>query len=413
MKRPIAISLSPNAQKDDVFLALKQLVKPVGWYDFTKTEKLEKELAAYFGKGYRALAVNSGRSALYLILKSLGISYGDEVVIQALTCVAVPNAVKWVGAENVFVDVGNDFNIDPIDLADKIGKKTRAIIIQNSFGIPAKYDTIKKIAHRKYKDILIIEDCALSLGAKYNGRKVGTLGDISFFSFGRDKVISSVFGGMILCKNDKIYKKIKAERDMLEYPGPLWLVQQLLHSIIFSFAVPLYNFGFGRLSLGKAIIFTAQKIKLINRAVYKEEEFSLRPRVFPSKMPGALSEMALNQLKKLDNFNNHRRKIAGFYFKNIKNDGIKLPPKNKGSIWVRFPLISQKASNTLEELKRKGILLGDWYKDVVVPVKTPEIVGYKYGSCPRAESLKGKILNLPTYQKIGIREASKIVNLIK
>jgi len=413
MKRPIAISLSPNAQKDDVLLALKLLLKPVNWYDFSKTEVLENKFAEYFGKGYKALAVNGGRSALFLILKSLGITYGDEVIVQSLTCVAVTNSVKWTGADNVFVDVGNDFNIDPMDLADKIGNKTRAVIIQNSFGIPARYDTIIKIVRNKNKKILIIEDCALSLGAKYNNRKVGTLGDISFFSFGRDKVISSVFGGMILCKDNTKYEKIKSERDKLGYPGPGWLVQQLLHPLIFSFAVPLYNFGFGKFSLGKAIIYAFQKLKFLSRAVYKEEELSQRPKVFPAKMPGALSVMAINQFNKLDKFNKHRRKIARFYFKNIKNSGVTLPPKNKGAIWVRFPLINEKAPSIIKTSKAKGILLGDWYKDVVVPVRNPDLVGYKYGSCPNAESIKGKILNLPTYHKISISEAERVIELIK
>ncbi len=282
MKRPIAISLSPNTQKDDVILALKQLFKPVYWYDFTKTEELEIKFASYFGKEYKALAVNSGRSALYVILKALDISYGDEVVVQALTCVAVPNSVLWTGAEPVYADVGNDFNIDPSNLAGKINEKTKAVIVQNTFGIPANYNGIRKVIQKRKNKVYLIEDCALSLGAKYKGKLTGTIGDVSFFSFGRDKVISSVFGGMILCKNERIYQIIKEQRDKLDYPRPGWVIQQLLHPLIFSIALPSYNFGIGKFTLGKAIIYFSQIIGLISKAIYKEEEFSRRPKLFQS-----------------------------------------------------------------------------------------------------------------------------------
>jgi perosamine synthetase len=413
MRRPILISLSPNTQKDDVFLALKQLFKPISWYDFTKTEILEKEFAKYFGKGYRALAVNSGRSAEYLILKALGISFGDQVIVQALTCVAVPNPILWTGAEPVYADVGSDFNIDAKDIKKKLDEKTKAVIVQNSFGIPANYSSIKRAIHKKKNKVYIIEDCALSLGAKYKGKKLGTLGDVAFFSFGRDKVISSVFGGMILCKNNKLFELIKKERDSLEYPGPLWLVRQLLHPVIFSLAIPFYNFGFKRFGFGKVMIHLSQKLGLITKAVYKAEETGKRPVHFPKKMPGALSVLALNQFLKLDDYNKHRRKIASFYFNNLSKREFILPPKTEGSLWVRFPVVSEKTTDIYERLKSRGVLLGNWYLDCVVPVQDLRMVSYTRGSCPKAEVIKAKILNLPTYPNFNIEDAKYLLTLFK
>ena len=413
MKRPISISLSPNDQKDDVVLAIKQLMQPVYWYDFTKTEILEKKFAEYFGSGYLALAVNSGRSAEYLILKSLGITYGDEVIVQALTCVAVPNSVLWTGAKPVYADIGNDYNIDPNDLVKKVGRKTKAVIVQNSFGIPANYKSIKLITQKGKRKVYIIEDCALSLGAKYKGNKIGTLGDISFFSFGRDKVISSVFGGMILCKNKKVYNILKNERDKLDYPSPLWLIQQLLHPIIFSLALPFYNFGLNKFTLGKAIIFLSQILGLVSSPVYKEEEMGKKPKHFPKKMPGALAALALNQFSKLDKFNSHRQSIAEYYFKHLPRTSFKLPPNVSGAIWVRFPVLSDDANKIYEKLKKIGILLGDWYKECVVPARSLEVFDYQQGSCPKAESIRGKILNLPTYPGFDTNDAKKLLSLFK
>src|SRR3989344_8728759 len=119
MRKPIAISLSPNAQKDDVILSFKLLFRPITWFDFSQTEELENKFAAMFGRGYKALAVNSGRSAEYLILRTLGIGGGDEVILQALTCVAVPNSIRWAGAKPVYSDIGKDFNLEIKDVSEK------------------------------------------------------------------------------------------------------------------------------------------------------------------------------------------------------------------------------------------------------------------------------------------------------
>ena len=120
------------------------------------------------------------------------IGEGDEVLVQAFTCVAVPNSVLWAQATPVYADIDATLNIDPIDVEKKITNRTKAIIVQHTFGIPADMDALVALA--KKHNILLIEDCAHSLGATYKGKKVGTFGDAAFFSFGRDKVVSSVFG---------------------------------------------------------------------------------------------------------------------------------------------------------------------------------------------------------------------------
>ncbi|KKQ85722.1 MAG: DegT/DnrJ/EryC1/StrS aminotransferase [Candidatus Woesebacteria bacterium GW2011_GWB1_38_8] len=411
MTRPIAISLSPNAEKDDVTLALKILFSPRRWFDVRETKKLESEFAALFGSSYKAFAVNSGRSALYLILKIIGINDGDEVALQALTCVAVPNSILWLKGRPLYIDVDNSFNMDPKDLNEKISERTKAIIVQHTFGIPADMEKILKIAEKR--KIPVIEDCALSLGGKYGNKLLGTLGDISFFSFGRDKVISSVFGGMIICKNKKLYMELLRERDKLDYPSLFWVIQQLLHPILFGIILPLYNLGYGKLTIGKILLYISQRLGLLSKAVFPQEELGQKPKVFPTKLPGALSVLALTQLRKLDKFNNHRKEIANIYFQKLKSPNYKLLNKNKGIIWIRFPVIEDKAKKIYEYAKGKGILLGDWYKQVVVPVKNLQLVGYDFGSCPKAEKLAGNILNLPTYPNLNKKDAMTIVQLIK
>ena len=213
---PIAISLSPNTQKDDVILALRLLLKPRVWIKGKETIKLENDFKKYLGCPF-AFSFDSGRSSLLAILKCLGIGPGDEVLLQAFTCVAVVNPILWVGAKPVFVDIEKDgFNMDPVDLKKKITKRSKVLIVQHTFGQPARLQQILKIA-RNHR-LLVVEDCAQALGAEYQGRKVGTFGIAAIFSFGRDKVISSVFGGMAVTSDSQLGEKLEDFQKNLKFP---------------------------------------------------------------------------------------------------------------------------------------------------------------------------------------------------
>lgn len=406
MLRPIAISLAPNMEDDDLVLALGIFAKPWKWFNKRPVEELERQFATLFGKEFKAISVNSGRSAQYLILKALGIGEGDEIAIQAFTCVAVPNSVLWTGANPLYVDVDESLNIDSHDLQKKVSKKTKAVIVQHTLGVPARMDAVKKIANQK--DLVIMEDCAHSLGATYNGNKVGTLGDVAFFSFGRDKVISSVFGGMVLCKDENIYKKLLELRVNLQRPSVGWTAQQLLHPILMSAILPIYNIG-----LGKLLLFVFQKIGFLSKAVYEEEKKGGQSGHFPKKMPGALAELALHQLKKLNRFNVNRKRISEYYFENLKDVGLNMPARVPGAVWLRFPIFTKSASNLFAFLKKRKVLPGDWYRKPVVPVFNLSDVGYRKGSCPNAERLGRQIINLPTYPTLSQTDASHVVQLIK
>jgi len=406
LKRPIAIGLSPNTEKDDILLALKTLFSPWQWRQQEKTRKLEKEFAQKFGKKYYALAVNSGRSAQYLILKALGIKKDDEVAIQAFTCTVVPNSILWLKAKPIYIDIDQSYNMRPDDLKKKITSKTKAIIIQHTFGIPANIKAIKKIAQEH--NIPLIEDCCHSLGATYQKKLVGSFGDASFFSFGRDKVLSSVFGGMILCSNDKLYHQTKKLIDNLELPSKIWIAQQLFHPIAFKLILPLYN-----LNLGKLLLITFQKLHLLSRAVYPQEKISQQPKIFPQKMPGGLAILARKQLKKLDRFTQHRKKIAQIYFNHFQKLNLNLPPKTAGASWLRLPITHPQADKLYQYTKKRGILLGNWYQGVVMPAQNLATVKYQRGSCPQAEELSQTVINLPTYPTLTKKEALRVVKIIK
>ena len=327
--KPISISLSPNTEKDDILLVLKLLFQPRLW----KTDKmvedsprpLEEEFKKYLGVRY-AVSFNSGRSALMAILEAMEIKNGDEVLLQAFTCNSAVNPILNRGLKPVFVDIDATLNMDPEDLKKKITSRSKAIMVQHTFGWPAQIEEILEIA--RGNNLFLIEDCAHSLGAKYRGKFCGVFGDAAFFSFGRDKIISSVFGGMAVTDDEKIGERLNKFREKLDYPLTFWTFQQLLHPILINFLV-LPAYGLNQY-LGRIILAIFHKFSVLSKAVYKKEKEGESVKYFPKRFPNALAVLALNQFRKLERFNEHRREIAKFYEDNLRNKfGLPLSGEKK------------------------------------------------------------------------------------
>jgi dTDP-4-amino-4,6-dideoxygalactose transaminase len=167
----------------------------------------EKALASMIGVG-GAVAVSSGTAALHLALLVLDIGEGDEVVIPSFVCPALLNAVRYVGAVPVPADInGETFNIDVRDLQRRLTGKTRAIIVPHMFGLPADIREIMALG------IPVIEDCAQSLGSRYQGAPTGGFGVLSVFSFYATKVICTGEGGMITANDVQLLDRIRDLRD--------------------------------------------------------------------------------------------------------------------------------------------------------------------------------------------------------
>jgi len=420
--KPISISLSPNVEKDDVKLALNLIIRPWLWKKGKAIKELEEQFKKYLGVKY-AFSFNSGRSSLFAILKALseveGLKSGSEVLLQAFTCNAVPNPVLWAGFLPVYVDCSkDDFNIDVEDLRKKItlrqaqGGQAKVLIVQHTFGMPANMDEVNSIV-RQY-GLILIEDCAHSLGAEFSARKVGTFGKAAFFSFSRDKVISSVYGGMAVTNDPSLAEKLRRAQDEFGMPNSLWVLQQILHPILLNYIIlPIYNF----LDLGKIFLVLSQWLHILSKAVSWKEKRGLRPDYFPKTLPNALAIMAQNQFNKLEKFNAQREKIANYYYKELVGTKFELPKKfeNRKNIFLRFSIKHPKAHDIIYDAWHKqNILLGDWYTTPIAPFDTKiDEIKYKPGSCSNAEYLAKRTLNLPTHINIPAKDAERIVNFIK
>lgn len=406
----IFISLSPNTQKDDLKLALKTILNPSHWQSGEAIAELETAFCHYFPIKFAA-AFASGRTALFAILKSLGIKAGDEVLIQAYTCVAVAEPILWCQAKPIYVDCEADFNLSPEDLRKKITPRCKAIIVHHTFGQPAQLEKIMALA--KEYNLWLIEDGAHALGSYYQGQKIGTFGIASFWSFGRDKVISSTFGGMITTDNAELAQKISTLKNSFSYPAKIWILRQLFHPLILWLAKKTYTF----LALGKIILELAKKLKLISLAVEAREKRGEAPAFAFNQMPNALAILALNQFKKLELFNQHRKKIAGFYAQALKNNSRLILPKTREdseSIYLRYTILSPQAPEIIREALQKRIELGNWYNAPIAPEGVDYVkVYYTPGSCPQAENLAKQSVNLPTHIQITKKDAQKIVDFIK
>jgi dTDP-4-amino-4,6-dideoxygalactose transaminase len=419
MIKPISISLSPNTEKDDVSLAFSLLWRPWRWKteftDVGRLQILEDEFKNYLGLKY-AVSFNSGRSSLMAILASLESNPGDEVLLQAFTCNAASNPIIWAGLKPVYVDVDEDtFNIDVDDLKSKLallqiqGRSPRALIVQHTFGLPAKMEEIIKICQEN--DLILIEDCAHSLGAEYKGKKVGTFGKAAFFSFSRDKIISSVYGGMAAINDDILAEKIRKYREKIGYPSYFWIWQQLLHPVLMNWLIlPTYGL------FGKYLLVIFQWLHILSKAVHWKEKRAMTPGYFPKRMPNALAILAKNQFKKLKRFSHHRQEIAEFYYKDLRESDFKLPIVFSGTkqSFLRFAIKHPKAHEIIRKAWDSNLLIGDWYTTPIAPYDTRmDKIQYIAGSCPIAEKVAKITLNLPTHINISKEDAQKITDFLK
>lgn len=410
-KRPITVGLAPNTEADDADLALKLLRDKKNWLKGDAVLRLEEEFGKYLQIEHR-VAVRSGRFALQAVLHALNLNLGDEVLIQSYTCAAVPNAVTAVGAKPIYVDINPDtFNMSIKDLVPKATSKSKAIIVQHTFGTPAPMDKIIEAA--KHYGLFVIEDCAHALGAKYSGKHVGTFGDASIWSFGRDKPISSVFGGMIATKDKALAQTIRKYVGDTNLPSKFWIFQQLLHPILFyKYVLPRYNS-----KVGKVILEAAKNLNLLSKAVYKEERHGYVSKLTLGKMPNALAILALHQLHKIDKFNSHRRKLVAIYEKELQGlEQVELPktPERSESIYLRYTIKVPNPWEIIMAGRKKNIILDNWYNPAISPRGTDYIdLMYNPETCPNAEIASSKSLNLPTNITTTEEDAIKVINLVK
>lgn len=338
-----------------------------------KVLEFEKRVADYVGAKY-AVAVNSGTAALHIACLAAGIKEGDEVITSPITFAASSNCVLYCGGTPVFADIdGDTYNINPEEIEKKITDKTKAIIPVHYTGQPCDMDRITELA-RKH-NLLVIEDAAHALGASYNDKRIGSMSDMTCFSFHPVKPITTGEGGMVVTNDEELYKKLLLFRShgitrddelMTENQGG-WYYQQLELG---------YNYRITDISCA----------------------------------------LGLSQMDKLEGFLERRQEIADTYnqaFSYVK--GIKIPTQTKVArsgwhlymIWVE----PSRRKEIFDGLRKFGIGVNVHY----IPVyKHPyyQNNGYLNCCCENAEKFYKGAISLPIYPSLTEEQQKYVIDKV-
>ena len=195
---------------EDVSLITKIIRRGNGWALGPEIEEFEKAISNYVGVDY-CLTLNSGTSALHSSLLAYGFRSNDEIIVPSFSFISTANSVLFVGAKPIFADIEETtFGLDPNSITTKINKNTKCIIPMDYGGMSCNISEIKEVA--KNNNLVLIDDAAESLGSSINGKKVGSIADLSIFSFCGNKVLTTGEGGAIVTNSKEIYEKIKLIR---------------------------------------------------------------------------------------------------------------------------------------------------------------------------------------------------------
>lgn len=347
-----------------------------GWLTMgPKTIKFEKEFNDYIGSSY-SIAVNSCTSALHLALKSINLKQGDEVIVPDMTFTATGEVVCYFGARPVLVDVDrNTYNIDISRIEKAISPKTKAIIPVHYGGQPCDMDEIMELA-KKHK-LYVIEDAAHSLPAWYEDKKIGTIGDMTCFSFYATKTLATGEGGMITTENDEWADRIKILR---------------LHGIS-SDAWKRYS----------------------NEGSWYYEVVEAG---YKYNMTDIQAALGIAQLKKLEWMWERRKQIAEKYTEAFKNSELITPPhvkQDRISAWHLYVIkLNLEALNIdrakfIEELKARGISTSVHFIPLHKHPFYRNSFGYEAKDFPNAEWVYERIISLPIYPGLTDDDVEQIV----
>lgn len=335
-----------------------------------KLEEFERRLADYVGVKY-GVAVNSGTSALHLIIRALGIGEGDEVITTPFSFIASANCILFEGAQPVFVDIDDrTLCIDPGRIEDAVTRRTKAILAVDVFGHPADWPALEQLAQRH--NLLLIEDSAEALGSELRGRKCGSFGKAAVLAFYPNKQITTGEGGMVLTNDSYIASLCRSMSNQGRGEDNEWLQHERLG----------YN--------------------------YRMDEMS--------------AALGLAQLSRIDEIIAARSQVANWYATALERvEGVEplyVAPDVKMSWFVYIVRLGEAFARKdrdriLTGLRDAGIECRDYFAPIHLQPFYRETLGTKEGDFPITESVAARTIALPFYNRLAKREVSYVVeNLV-
>ncbi len=332
--------------KNEIDSALSEVLENTQFILGPNVQAFEKEAANFLGARH-ALSCASGTDALHLALAAAGIGPGDEVITPTFTFIATAEAIRYVGATPVFVDIeANTFNLDTKQVADAINEKTRAILPVHLFGQPANMPAIMALA--KQHNLLVIEDCAQSFGADIDGAMTGTIGLAGCHSFFPSKNLGCYGdGGMVTTNDDELAEKIR----ILRNHGS---AQRYHHSVIG------YN---SRLDEMQAAILRVK-------------------------------------LKRISDYNQNRYRVAQQYSEQLK-DHVTVPHEDKlgQHVYHQYTVLTPHRDAIMKKLSEKNIASAIYYP---IPLHKQDVFKQDYAkvSQPVSEKVASECMSLPVFPEL-------------
>ena len=377
---------SVTLDHDDLLIAKSQLRNKENWFNPNTVREYESAFANWNGSKY-AFAFMGGRVALSACIYALNLKSGDEVILPGYTCVVVPNAFHFAGVKTIYSDIELDtYGLEASLIEEKITPKTKAILLHHLYGLVCRdYEKIIKIA-RKHK-LYVIEDCSQSTGAVFKNRKIGNFGDVAIYSSEQSKVFTTIQGGLAVTNDDLLAGRLKEYYDQVSYPDTK-LIDKQLHSVIIN-----YYSNKDSQRWWKGDLIRLLYIDKIIISTTKEEERGIKPAYYGCKMPSSIAAIGLNQLKKIDHYNEQRQQTAKKWDKWCENNGYKKPLiiQNSVPVYLRYPVMveSEKKSDTSWAYKELGVSLGAWFVSNIHPAT------WRVNGCPNADRAVKQCVNFP------------------
>lgn len=353
--------------------------------------EFEKAFADYVGTKY-AISVGNGTDALVIALKALGIGAGDEVITTSFTFFATGEAISFVGATPVFVDVKPDsYNIDPDQIEAAITEKTKAIMPVHIFGNPADMDEINAIA--KAHDLYVIEDAAQAAGASYKGKACGALSDMACFSFFPTKNLGCAGdGGMITTDSEELATIVRALR--VHGSGANGRKAKVLLE-------------------GGALEVEEETDQAVDNTVYNADKYFNYIIGHNSRLDEIQAALLNVKLPHLDAWNADRVRLAKAYDEAFKDTALVTPYAEEGMIYHMYILQTDDRDKVLAHLAERGIATGVYYQVPMHLQKAFEDLGYKEGDLPVSEYLSGRTFALPLFPGLTDQEQERVIKTLK
>lgn len=344
-----------------------------------KIDEAEAKLCEITGAKHAVLIAN-GTAALHATMFAAGIGPGDEVITTPITFAASANCVLYCGGKPVFVDIHPDtYNIDPNEIERKITDKTKAVVAVDFTGQAVEVDKIREICNKH--DLLFIEDAAHSLGTKYKGKPVGSLADMTEFSFHPVKTCTAGEGGAITTDDDELYKKLVLFRthgitrvqEWLDKPSEGgWYYQQV--DLGYNYRMTDMQAALLSSQLNKLELFAARRRELVNRY---NDVFSKMPEITVQK-----------EIRESDT-------VRHLYI-----------------LQFNLEMLRCGRREIYDALQAEGMGVNVHY----IPVYSfpyYQKLGYKMGSCPNAEKLYERIVSIPLYYSLTNEQQDKVIEAVK